>query len=124
MVFEDILENKPSHVSKILRALRELIQSLDNSLQEEILGGKVVRMASYFISNRNHVVGVIGSGKDHAQLFLHHYDHIDTMGLKLEGKGKHAKHVKIYSLDELSNSSLKDVLKQLIEIAKVKATQS
>ena len=78
-------------------------------------------MAYYFVGDYNNAVGVIGTAKDHCKLFLHHTDHINTAGLQLEGKGKHAKHVKIFSLDEIQQNSIySEYIKKIALIAYAK----
>ncbi|MFK7848335.1 MAG: hypothetical protein AB8G77_23810 [Rhodothermales bacterium] len=119
MVFEDIIEGQNQSVVEVVNYLRQLITSLDPEIEEGIYGGKVVKMASYSIGRADNVIAVVGPASNHTKLFLHHTDNIDAKGLKLEGKGKHAKHIKIQQLQVIDQSD-RDVLLQVVAIVKTK----
>jgi hypothetical protein len=77
-------------------------------------------MASYSINRKNNVIAVVGPAKDHVKLFLHHCDKLDTKGIKLQGKGEHAKHVKLFKLEDFDEDTYKNVIGQVVEIALAK----
>lgn len=121
MTYKDILEGQPTEMVEIMNTLHKLILELDPAVEEEFLGGAKVRMVSCFVGHRNNVVAVFGPAKNHCKLFLHHCDKIDTKDLKLEGKGKHAKHIKIKNLEQPDIELYKSVLLQVVEVCKRKA---
>lgn len=121
MTFNDLLIGHSEPLQKILKNLQKLILKLNPAIEEDIYGGAKVQMASYSIGRKDNVIAVTGIGKDHVKLFLHHTHKIDAKGLKLEGKGKHAKHVKIYALDEKDFDILLAVIDQVHEIVASKA---
>lgn len=116
MQFEDIIKGHSHELVEIMTFLQTLILSLDERIEEGIYGGKVVRMASYSIDKADNVIAVIGLGNDHCKLFLHHTDKIDPRGLKLEGKGKHARHIKIKSRQHMDDAVYADVLQQVVDV--------
>ena len=120
MQFADIVKGHPQELVEVMTFLQALILSLDKRIEEGIYGGKVVRMASYSIGRADNVIAVTGLGKDHCKLFLHHTDKIDPGGLKLEGKGKHARHVKIKSRRHMDDEVYRDVLQQVVDIVLTK----
>lgn len=102
---------------KVANRLRELILSQSDQIEENAGGGEKVKMTLYSLGRNDNVLAVIGMGKGHCKLFLHHTDKIDTLDLKLRGKGKHAKTVWISSLDEIIEPTFETVLKQITQIA-------
>lgn len=116
MSFISILEEVPEEIVAIAHRLRALILDEDQPIEESIYGGKKVKMASYSIGRTDNVIAVISPAPTHCKLFLHHVDKIDSMGLKLEGKGKHAKHIKIFSLDAVDEAIYRDVIGQVASI--------
>lgn len=102
MTFKDILTDQPEYLQNIANEVRKLILKTDESIEENIYGGAKVKMSLYSIGGTDNVLYGIGFGKDHVKLYLHHTDKpgADTTGLKLEGKGKHARTVKIKELDK------------------------
>ena len=75
-------------------------------------------MASYSIGRPDNVIAVIRQAFSHVKLFLHHTDKIDTSGLQLEGKGKHAKHIKIKNKEAMEENVYRDVLEHVTQIVK------
>lgn len=97
--------------------LRSLILKQSDQIVEDTGGGKKVKMTLYSIGPKTNVIAVIGMGKDHCKLFLHHTAQIDTHDLELKGKGKHAKTVWISSISEIREPVFDAVLQQITEIA-------
>ena len=116
MQFTDIIKGNSEEIVEVMTLLQTLILSLDERIEEDIYGGKVVKMASYSIGRKDNVIAVIGPGKDHCKLFLHHIDKIDSKGLKLEGKGKHTRHIKIKSRQQMDDAAYAEVLQKVVDI--------
>ena len=121
MEYNDILEGHSPDLVAIANYLKNLILSFNSKIKEDIYGGKTVKMASYSIARPTNVIAVLGLGKDHCKLFLHHVDKIDSNGLNLEGKGKHAKHIKIFRLQDINELIYRKVIGQVVEIVESKA---
>lgn len=120
MKFKDILLDRPKALHDIAFRLRIISQQIHPEISEDIYGGKVVRMALYSMGSKNNPVIGFALSKDHCQLFLHHFDKIELHGLKLNGKGKHSRHLKIRSVEEIDEDTLSKVFQSILEIAKTK----
>ena len=121
MTFDDISSGFPEPMIALAQSIREVILAQSPDITEHFHGSAKVRMGSYYIGPNTNVVAVLGLAQDHCKLFLHHTDKIDAMGLKLEGKGSHARHVKIRSIDELKAGPYGEVLAQVTRIVAGKA---
>lgn len=117
MIFEDILENKPEEMKGIALQVRSLILKTDKRIAEGVYGGEKVRMSLYSIGGDTNVLYGMGVDKDHIKLYLHHTNKpdVDVAGLKLEGRGKHAKHVKIRTVDEDTKEQLSTAFESILE---------
>ncbi|MFK7773057.1 MAG: DUF1801 domain-containing protein [Saprospiraceae bacterium] len=120
MDFEDILNDRPKKLHDIAFRLRKISNQLHSEISEDIYGGKVVRMALYSIGRKDNPILGFSLSKDHCQLFLHHFDKIELHGLKLNGKGKHSRHVKIRSVEEIDEAVLSKVFQSIFKIAQSK----
>jgi hypothetical protein len=117
MDFDELIATWPEITRPAAQAARKLILSQHPAIIEQIAGGEKVRYAAYFIGEPIHVVAVLGGGKDHCKLYLHHTSKISTGKLKLEGKGKHARHIKLFSASQLAGADYAVALKAVTEIA-------
>ena len=52
--------------------------------------------------------------------YLKHFNEVDLSRFKMEGKGKHSRHFKIYSLNELDEKLITTTLKEIAAIARTK----
>ncbi len=120
MQIEDVTAGHPAEIVKLFDQIRQLILSLDDRIDEAAYGGKVVKMISFSVARADNVVAVLGPAKGHCKLFLHYPDDIDAQGLKLVGKGKHARHVKLRPEDDLDESVIKFVVGQVLAIVLTK----
>ena len=114
--FDEIIENTSPEIKAIALKLRAMLLQLSQPVQEEIMGGAKVKFAYYNIGEYNNALGVIGPAKDHCKLYLHHTGDVDQRGLKFEGKGKHAKHVKFYDEKDIDENLLIGLLNDIATI--------
>lgn len=118
MTFDDIFTTKPTQeLATLAQQVRSIALTVDKRIEENIYGGAKVRMALYSIGGSNNVLYGIGLGKDHIKLYLHHTENADTETLLLEGKGKHAKTVKIKTVDKDYLIILKRVMTNIRDVA-------
>ena len=120
MNFEAILTYRPKALHEIVFRLRIISKQLHPEISEDIYGGKVVRMVLYSIGRKDNPIIGFALSKDHCQLFLHHFDKIELHGLKLNGKGKHSRHVKIRNVEEIDEDKLLKVFQSILDIAQTK----
>ena len=114
MTLNDVLEGQSKKVQDIFHQLRNILVNVSPKPDEAFLGGAKVRMSSYSIAKQ--MVCVLGPSKDHCKLYLHHTDKVSTGSLKLEGKGKHSKTVKV---KEVTPELIKEIEVVLNNIAKI-----
>lgn len=118
MTCNDIFsDNYPQELKDVAHRLRTLALKTDKRIEEHIYGGAKVRMALYSIGHTDNVLFGIGLGKDHIKLYLHHTEKVETETLKLEGKGKHAKTVKIKATSKDNLETLKRVMTNIRDAA-------
>ncbi|MGK7396630.1 MAG: DUF1801 domain-containing protein [Candidatus Cyclobacteriaceae bacterium M3_2C_046] len=117
MNFTQILEGKPATVRQAAIKLRELIMDHLPQLDENIYGGKKVKNALYSKASPSRVVCGIQTSSQYCMLYLHKTDQVDTNGLKLEGKGKHARHVKFNSAEEVDPGQVIPVIQSIEKVS-------
>ena len=115
--FENLISDIPEDIQAIARETRNILLEDHPQLVEDIGGGDKVRFAMYYVGEMNNMAFVIGPGSDHVKLFLHHFDQIDMGDLKLEGGGKHSRHIKIYPAGDISDHPYQQVVDQVYNIA-------
>jgi hypothetical protein len=120
MEFIDIIEGKATDIIEIMLHLRDLSLTIHPDIIEDCYGGKAVQMALYSIHKKDNVTHGISASKDHCKIFLHHFDKVDTSKFKLEGKGKHSRHIKIFEVQDIDKNSLLKVLKEIAIIVNSK----
>jgi DNA helicase IV len=115
MTFEIIKKDRPESIRKTAQKLRNIIFETLGDIDENIYGGKKVQNALYSKGDPNNVVCGIQTNDKYCLFYLHKTDVVNTDGLKLEGKGKHAKHVKFASAAEIDENLIRRVLTEIIE---------
>lgn len=116
MSFESAIENVSDDLQEVAQSIRQIILKTDKRIEENIYGAKV-KTVLYSIGGPNNVLYGIGTGKDHIKLYLHHTDkpEVSTDGLKLEGKGKHARTVKISEINKEYEQQLKNAFNSILD---------
>ena len=116
MSFEEVLNSEPKELHQLATDVRTLILKTDKRIEEHIYGTKI-KTILYSIGGTNNVLYGIGFGKDHVKLYLHHTDAADVAGLKLQGKGKHAKTVWITEMSSTIKKQISSALKNILEVS-------
>lgn len=80
--------------------LRNLILAEFPQVEENIYGGTKVANALYSIGSTNRVALGIQPGERFIKFFVHDPEHLPATPFKLEGSGKHMRHVKLPSVPE------------------------
>lgn len=70
-------------------------------------------MALYSVNGPDNVICGIQPTQNMCKLFFHGWEQLEEAGYRLEGSGKHARHIKVRSSQELEPDGLAD----MIEIA-------
>jgi hypothetical protein len=114
MIFEDIINNRPAKIGKIAFLLRKIIFESLTNIDERIYGGKKVQNALYSTGGSGNVICGIQASENYCILYIHKSNQVDTSGLKLEGSGKYAKHIKFKNAEEIDQNKIGAVLKHIL----------
>lgn len=117
MTFEEMIKERPEDVRNTAFRLRKYVVETLPNVDENIYGGKKVQNALYSKESANRVVCGIQANDNFCMLYLHKTDEVNTDSLKLEGKGKHAKHVKFKSPNEVDGLNLSKILESIYQIS-------
>lgn len=98
--FEELLAPHPKEVREVALWLRELIVTEFPQLEERIYGGTKVANALYSVGAPDRVALGLQPGKGCVKLFLHDPEHLQTDVWRLEGSGKHMRHIKLREVAE------------------------
>jgi hypothetical protein len=95
--FAQLIAPFPKAVRESTAALRALILETLPNAHEHISGGLKFATALYSLGRPTNVACGLQPTATHCKLYLHHVRPGDVANLKLEGAGKHARHVKVAS---------------------------
>ncbi|MBR9922311.1 MAG: DUF1801 domain-containing protein [Bacteroidetes bacterium] len=121
MNFSEFLKKSPKNSGLIAEKLREMILPLDESIEEDLRVTKTMSSAFYSIGAPSNVIAMVNPGKEHCKIYFHHFEKVDIRGLKLEGKGKHSRHLKIKEWKEVDAETVRAILKDITRIVSDKA---
>jgi hypothetical protein len=109
--FEDLLAGHIASTQAVCRALRGLVQATLPQAEEGIYGGAKVGLALYSLGDGKKVVCGIQPTGDECLFYLHYLKPENSPRLKLEGKGKHALHIRITILNDETSAELASLLR-------------
>lgn len=92
--FSELIEPFPPTIRDTTAWLRELILESFPQVDENIYGGVKVANALYSIGSTARVALGLQPGARCVKLFIHDPEHLGKPSFKLEGSGKHMRHVK------------------------------
>jgi hypothetical protein len=92
--FPELLAPFPAEIRAIGEWLRALVLTEFPQVEENIYGGSKVANALYSIGGAQRVGLGIQPGPRSVKLFIHDPDHLGTPPFRLEGSGKHMRHIK------------------------------
>jgi hypothetical protein len=118
MTFDAILEGKPENLQKTAMQLKGLALRVDKLIHEQIYGGTKSKVALYSKGKADNVLFGIQLTDRYCVLYLHYTEDADTMSLKIEGDGKHAKHVKLTDISPELETEIKQVMKNIIRASR------
>lgn len=95
--FDELVAPFSREIREAATALRTLVLASIPEAREHVSGGLKFAMALYSIGATTNVACGLQPTAANVKYFLHHLRDGDVPGLKLEGSGKHARHVKITS---------------------------
>lgn len=98
--FEALIAPFAPPIREIASWLRDLILAEFPQVEENIYGGTKVGNALYSVGATDRVALGIQPGERFVKLFVHDPEHLPATPFKLEGSGKHMRHVKLSSVPE------------------------
>lgn len=96
--FGELVDPFPPEIREVAEWLRSLLLDEFPQLDEEIHGGSKVAHALYSVGGANRVALGIQPGPRFVKLFIHDPEHLPETGFKLEGKGRHMRHIKLAAI--------------------------
>jgi hypothetical protein len=93
--FEEMIAPFPPDVRATADWLRDVIRAEFPQIIESIHGGTKVANALYGVGAADRVALGIQAGERFVKLFVHDPDHLEETPFRLEGKGRHMRHVKL-----------------------------
>ena len=110
--FDELVEPFPEDVRETACELRRLIQRALPDADENVYGGLKVANVLYSIGRDTNVICGIQPADTHCKLYLHHVKPGDVAGVKVEGSGKNARHVKVAGLAAAQAPEIRSVLER------------
>lgn len=118
--FEELIAPFPRDIREAASALRAVVQSTIPNADEQVSGGLKFAMALYSIGPATNVACGLQPSAAHVKFFLHHVRPGDIPELKLEGSGKHARHVKVATVAEANRPEIVEATRQAARGAAVR----
>lgn len=110
VTFEQLVAPFPTAVREAATALRATVLAQFPDAHEHVSGGLKFGTALYSFGRPTNVACGLQPTVTHCKLYLHHVRPGDITGLRLEGSGKNARHVKIESAAAAATSAVADAI--------------
>lgn len=104
--FDDLVAGYAAPLQDVCRAVRGLVRATLPEATEGVYGGAKVGLALYAVAGGKTVICGIQPSGDDCLFYLHNLKPDDSPRLKLEGQGKHARHVKLRAVDGETRAEL------------------
>jgi hypothetical protein len=95
--FDALIAPFPDATRETALALRDLVRHCGSNVDETVSGGLAFANALYSVARATNVFAAISPAASHCKLYLHRVQASDVSGLKLEGAGRHSRHIKVAS---------------------------
>lgn len=109
--FGGLLGPLPKDVREVATRLRAIVKATIPEADKAVSGGAKMGMVLYSINGPNNVICGIQPTEDMCKLFFHGWEQLKKAGYRLEGSGKHARHIKIRSSQKLEPETVADMIK-------------
>lgn len=113
--FEQLLDPLPKDIRQTAIRFRAIVKATIPNADESVSGGAKMGMALYSINGPNNVICGIQPTEDMCKLFFHCWEQLKKSGYRLEGTGKHARHIKVRSPEELEADAISKMIKLVCE---------
>jgi hypothetical protein len=109
--FVELLRPLPQPIGDVATRLRAIVTEAIPEADEAVSGGARMGMALYSIDGPNNVICGIQPTESTCKLFFHGWQRLQKAGYRLEGSGKHARHIKISSREEIEPDRVADMIR-------------
>jgi hypothetical protein len=96
----DVFAGHPVAVRRVALQLRKLVIETLPDATETPVGGAKVRLTLFSLGSSGKTICGVQPGAHGCLLYLHHIAPEDSSLLKIGGKGKHARQIKVETLDQ------------------------
>lgn len=120
--FNELIAPFSKEIRAVALGLRRMIRETLPNAEENIYGGLMVAQALYSIGGPAKVVCGIQPDKIQCRLFLHNVADVKLHGIKIEGTGKHARHVKVKELNKENKKALSRLIGEAFKRSRLAKT--
>ncbi len=113
--FAALIDPYPADVRAIAEWLRAELLKEFPQLEENVSGGLKNGTALYTVGGPSRVAVGMQPGDGFVKLFLHDYELIPQSRFRLEGAGKHSRHIKLREIHEAYRDELMEMARIPIE---------
>jgi hypothetical protein len=113
--FDEMVRPFPTGVQETAHWLRSLILQSFPQVTEGIHGGAKVANALYSVGRPDAVALGLQAGARFVKLFIHDPDHLGKPSFRLEGRGKHMRHIKFGEPPEKRRAELIELMRIPVE---------
>lgn len=113
----EVFAEQPVKIRTLAKSLRKLALGTKPRLTENAYGGAKVRLTLYSLDQPSNVVCGIQPAYDGCLFYLHHVTPADSSVVKIAGKGKHARQIRVSELTPEITRELRRLLALAIERA-------
>ncbi len=111
--FADLIAGYPPEIRTIALRLQKLVRATLAGAEENIYGGSKAGLALYSKGSPTNVYCGIQPAMEYCLLYVHHAQELAHPDLRIEGHGKHARHVKFRDADEIHPEAVRWLLRQI-----------
>jgi hypothetical protein len=115
--WEKLVGSCPPEVAEVAERLRAIVKRVLPQASEGVYGGAKTVIALYSIGGSQNVICGIQPAAKHCLFYIHHVQQQDSAVLKLEGKGKTNRHVKVSDTAAIEESEVERLLGLAVERA-------
>ena len=109
--FDGVFDRAEPAIAETARRLRGIIQAAIPDLEETISGGSKVQLVLYSHGGANRVVCGMQPAAAACMFYLHRIQPEDVPEYKLEGQGKHAKHIKLKTPEAIDEAAIERAIR-------------
>jgi hypothetical protein len=113
--WDDLVAPFPEQVQTTALWLRNLICEAVPGLDEGLHGGTKVAMALYGVGGQERIALGIQPGPRSVKLYIHDPEHLPPSTFRLEGSGRHMRHIKFKAPDEQRRDELLRLIRVPVE---------